>query len=98
MPGKCLESARLAAQVNDQIWDELAGTALEQDNVIGRDYIKTGQQQYLAALHFKGLNNVQYTDLKQEVHNGWIVYEIDTTPKTIEQTLQIRDKYKKKGW
>ena len=51
----------------------------------------------MATLHFEGLNNVQYSDLKQEVHNGWIEHGTDTTPKTIEQTLQMCDKYRQKG-
>ena len=60
-----------------------------------RGYIKAGQQQYL--LYTEGLNNVQYSDLKQEVHNDWIVNGTNTTPKTIEQTLQMCNNYHHKG-
>ena len=95
--GKFLESARLAASVNDKDYNKLAGSTLETDKETARSYIKFGQQHYLAALNFEGLNNVQYTNLKKEVHNGWIVHNIDTTPKTIEQTLQMYNKYKEKG-
>ena len=41
-------------------------------------------QKYLVTLHFEGLDNVMYTELKNKVHNGWIVHGEDTTPKTIE--------------
>jgi hypothetical protein len=39
-----------------------------------KGYIRAGQKQYLAALHFEGLNNIHFVELKQEVHNGWIVH------------------------
>ena len=38
-----------------------------------------------------------YHDRKQELHNSWIVHGADTTPETIEHTLQMCDKYQKKG-
>jgi len=97
-PGKCLESARLAASADGQNYDDSVGS----DNAGGiaarEGYIKTGQQQYLVALHFEGLkiNNVQFLDLKQEVHNG-CVHGINTTPKTIEQILQMCNKCRNKG-
>ena len=50
-------------------------------------------EQYMTTLHFEGLNNVFYHDLKQEVHNGWIIHGTDMTLKTIEQTLQMYNKY-----
>jgi hypothetical protein len=43
------------------------------------------------------LNNVHFADLKQEVHNSWIVHRIDTTPKMIEQTLVMCNKYQQRG-
>jgi len=43
------------------------------------------------------LNNIYFSELKQEVHNGWIVHGTDTTPKTIEQTLVMCDKYRQRG-
>ena len=51
----------------------------------------------MAALYFEGLNNGVYYKLKQEVHNGWIVHGTDTTPKLIEYTLQMCNKYQQKG-
>ena len=92
-----MESARLAASAEGQNYDVLRGSTNRDDIADIQGYIKAGQQQYLATLHFEGLNNVQYSDLKQEVHNGWIVHGTDTTPKTIEQTLQMCVKYRKKG-
>ena len=47
-------------------------------------YIKNGMEQYMAALHFNGLNKVFYHDLKQEFHNEWIVHSTDMTPKSIK--------------
>ena len=70
-PGKCLESARLAASADDRDYGELAGSANPGDIAAREAYIKSGQQQYLAVLYFKDLNNTQYADLEQEVHNGW---------------------------
>ena len=96
-PGKCLESAQLTAIAEGKNYNTLRGSNNEDDMAAIQGYIKTGQQQYLAALHFEGLNNMQYSELKQEVHNGWIVHGIDTTPKTIEQTLQMCDKFRQKG-
>ena len=60
-------------------------------------YIKQGQDQYLAALHFEGLNNVVYYELKQEVHNRWIVHGTGTTPKLVKHTLQMCNKYQQEG-
>ena len=96
-PGKCLESARLASIADGENYDTLAGSDDADDIAATKRYIKVGQQRYLVALHFEGLNNVFYSELKQEVHNGWIVHGTDTTPKTIEQTLQMCDKYRQKG-
>jgi uncharacterized protein CbrC (UPF0167 family) len=96
-PGKCLESARLAVIADGENYDTLAGSEDADDMAATKRYIKVGQQRYLAALHFEGLNNVFFSELKQEVHNGWIVHGTDTTPKTIEQTLQMCDNYRQKG-
>ena len=38
-----------------------------------------------------------YFELKNKVHNGWIVHGADTMSKTIEQTLLLCHKYQKKG-
>ena len=84
-PGQDAESARIVARADGEDYDALAGN---QDNIERmKGYLAAGQKQYLAALHFEGLNNVHFSELKQEVHNGWIVHGSDTTPKTIEQTL-----------
>jgi hypothetical protein len=96
-PGECLESARLAAKAEGVNYDNLARNNALEDVEAKKGYIRAGQKQYLAALHFEGLNNVHFADLKQEVHNGWIVHGIDTTPKTIEQTLVIYNKDRQKG-
>ena len=37
-----------------------------------------------------------YYELKEEVHNGWIVHGTDTTPKSVEHTLKMWDKYQRK--
>ena len=91
-PGQDAESARIAARADGEDYDALAGN---QDNIERmKGYLAAGQKQYLAALHFEGLNNIHFSELKQEVHNGWIVHGSDTTPKTIEQTLVMCDKYR----
>ena len=92
-----MESAKLAASADGEVYETLAGSDNADDIAKVTRYIKQGQQRYLAALHFEGLNNVFYSELKQEVHNGWIVHGTDTTPKTIEQTLLMCDKYHQKG-
>ena len=91
-PGQDAESARIAARADGEDYDALAGTPDNIERMKG--YLAAGQKQYLAALHFEGLNNVHFSELKQEVHNGWIVHGADTTPKTIEQTLVMCDKYR----
>ena len=87
-----LGTTQFAATAGGQNYDVLRGSTNEDDIAAIQGYIKAGQQQYLAVLHFEGLNNVQYSELKQEVHNGWIAHGTDTTPKTIKQTLQMCDK------
>ena len=65
-----MESARLAAIAEGQNYDTLRGSTNEDDIAAVQGYIKAGQKQYLVALPFEGLNNVQFSELKQEVHNG----------------------------
>ena len=69
-PGECLESARLVASANGVDYNELARSDTPEDVEARKGYIKAWQKQYLVALHFEGLNNVYYADLKQEVHNS----------------------------
>ena len=96
-PGKCLESAQLAVSTDGRNYGKLA----ESDNVYDiearKGYIRAEEKKYLAVLYFKGLNNVHFPKLKQEVHNNWIVHRINTTPKTIKQTLQMCNKFRQKG-
>ena len=54
-PGKCPESARLTAIKDDQDYDDLSKSNNAADKVRAQKYIKQGQEQYLAALHFEGL-------------------------------------------
>ncbi len=35
------------------------------------NFRKEGQEQFIAALHFDGLNNVTYTNIKSDIHKGW---------------------------
>jgi hypothetical protein len=57
-PGKCLESAKLAAIADGEVYETLAGSDNADDIAKVTRYNKQGQQIYLAALHFEGLNNV----------------------------------------
>jgi len=62
-PGKCLKSARLAAVDDNKDYDVLSRRNDEGDKAKAYKYIKLGQDQYLAALHFEGLNNIMYHEL-----------------------------------
>ena len=43
---------------------------------------KKAAEQFLAALHFEGLNSKVYRELKREVHNGWLINGQETMPKS----------------
>ena len=53
-PGKCLESARLAA-INDEDYNVLSKSEDRTDKANAQKYTKLGPDQYLAALYLEGL-------------------------------------------
>lgn len=56
---------------------------------------KEAQTQYLVVLHFTGLNNDTWEELKCDVNNGWIVHKNDTMPKRIDQIILLCDKHER---
>ena len=58
---------------------------------------KKGAEQFLAALHFEGLNSKVYQELKREVHNGWLIGGQETMPKSQDQTMLLCDRFHKSG-
>ena len=58
---------------------------------------KRPAEQFLAALHFKGLNSKVYQELKREVHNGWLVSGNETMPKSQDQTMLLCYRFHKSG-
>ena len=65
-PGECLESARLAASAKGVNYDKLATSDTPEDIATRAGYIRAGRKQYLAALHFEGLNNVHFSKLSRK--------------------------------
>ena len=58
---------------------------------------KKATEQFLAALHFEGLNPKVYRELKREVHNGWLINNQETMPKSQDQTMLLYDRFHKSG-
>ena len=56
-------------------------------------YRAEGREQYLAILHYEGLNRGTYGEMKRSVHNGWLLLKQDTLPKKIFDTLLLCDKF-----
>ena len=53
-----------------------------------------GQTRYLAALFFAGLDNARYSQLKQDIHNKWLVTGKDDIPRTYDQVMCLADGFR----
>ena len=60
-PRQCLKSTRLAASADGVNYNDLANSTDPKDITTRAGYIRAGQKQYLAALHFEGLNHIHYS-------------------------------------
>ena len=49
---------------------------------------------YLAALFFAGLDNARYSQLKQDVHNKWLVTGKDDAPRMYNQVMCLADGFR----
>ncbi len=58
-----------------------------------KKFKKEGQDQFIAALDFNGLNHVTYANVKSDVHNGWLVQGVDTMPMCIDQMIRLCNRY-----
>ncbi len=53
------------------------------------EYGEEGQKHFIATLHFNGLNNITYSDIKNDVHNQWLVQGRDTMPTRINHMIRL---------
>ena len=53
-----------------------------------------GQTRYLVALFFAGLNNARYSQLKQDIHNKWLVTGKDDVPRMYDQVMCLADGFR----
>ena len=53
-----------------------------------------GQTRYLAALFFAGLDNARYSQLKQDIHNKWLVTGKDDVPRTDNKVMCLADGFR----
>ena len=53
-----------------------------------------GQTRYLVALFFAGLDNARYSQLKQDIHNKWLVTGKDDIPRTYDQVIHLAEGFR----
>ncbi len=95
-PGRNDTTAKLACAAGGADWDSVTSLAEQGDAEAKKaleEIRKEGQERFLAALHFDGLNHVAYANVKSDVHNGWLVQGMDTMPMRIDQTIRLCDRY-----
>ncbi len=95
-PGRNDETAKLACAADGADWDSVTSLAENGDADAKKqleEFKKEGQERFLAALHFDGLNHVAYANVKSDVHNGWLVQGVDTMQTRIDQTIRLCNRY-----
>ena len=91
-PGWNDTTAKLACAAGGADWDSVTQLADQGDADAKKaleEIRKEGQERFLAALHFDGLNHVAYANVKSDVHNAWLVQGVDTMPTRIDQTIRL---------
>ncbi len=71
-------------------WNALAVSAKNGDQAskgVLERYRKEGQERFIVALHFDGINHVAYANFKSDVHNGWLIQGVETMPTRIDQKI-----------
>ena len=70
-------------------WEALKNSLADDDKAAVKNYGEEGKKRFIAALHFNGLNNITYSDVKKDVHNQWLVQGWDTMPTRINHTIRL---------
>ncbi len=75
-PGRNKATSKLACAADGGDWSAVTTSAENREDDSKKQlkkYEKGGQERFLAALHFDGLNHIAYVNIKSDVHNGWLV-------------------------
>ena len=86
-------TTKLACSAEGEDYSALVMSDEEADTATLARMQQLGQDRYLAALHFEGLNKARYGALQKRVHEAFLISGNDTMPTRIDQTILMASQH-----
>ena len=86
-------TTKLVCTTEGEDYGDLVRSDEDDDMITLARMRQLGQDRYLAALHFEGLNKVRYGALQKRVHEAFLISGNDTMPTRIDRTILMASQH-----